>query len=64
MHTTMIGAWNGVEKVQQRHPTLRGGTPVRVPKVEAQSNSSLSLVRSPRDVRNKTDAQVAYEVRL
>jgi hypothetical protein len=26
MHTTMIGAWNGVEEVQQGCPSQRGGT--------------------------------------
>jgi hypothetical protein len=26
MHTTMIGAWNGVEEVQQGCPSRRGGT--------------------------------------
>jgi hypothetical protein len=26
MHTTMIGAWNGVEEVQQRCTSRRGGT--------------------------------------
>jgi hypothetical protein len=36
--------------------------PVRVPEVEAKSNSSSSPVRSPGAVRNKTDAQVAYGV--
>jgi hypothetical protein len=36
--------------------------PVRVPKVEAKSNSSSSPVRTPGAVRNKTDAQVAYGV--
>jgi hypothetical protein len=36
--------------------------PVQVPEVEAKSNSSSSLVRSPGAVRNKTDAQVAYGV--
>jgi hypothetical protein len=36
--------------------------PVRVPEVEAKSNSSSSLVRSPGAVRNKTDAQVAHGV--
>jgi hypothetical protein len=25
MHTTMIGAWNGVEEVQQRSPSQEGG---------------------------------------
>jgi hypothetical protein len=25
MHTTMIGAWNGVEEVQQRFPSQEGG---------------------------------------
>jgi hypothetical protein len=35
---------------------------VRVPEVEAKSNSSSSPVRSPGAVRNKTDAQVAYGV--
>jgi hypothetical protein len=25
MHTTMIGAWNGVEEVQQRFPSQQGG---------------------------------------
>jgi hypothetical protein len=34
--------------------------PVRVPEVEAKSNSSSSPVRSPGAVRNKTEAQVAY----
>jgi hypothetical protein len=33
---------------------------VRVPEVEAKSNSSSSPVRSLGAVRNKTDAQVAY----
>jgi hypothetical protein len=36
--------------------------PVRVPEVEAKSNSSSSLVWSPGAVRNKTDAQVTYRV--
>jgi hypothetical protein len=36
--------------------------PVRVPKVEAKSNSSSSPVQSPGAVRNKTDAQDAYGV--
>jgi hypothetical protein len=36
--------------------------PVRVPMVEAQSNSISSPVRSPRVVRNKTDAKVTYKV--
>jgi hypothetical protein len=36
--------------------------PGRVPKVEAKSNSSSSLVWSPGAVRNKTDAQVTYGV--
>jgi hypothetical protein len=36
--------------------------PVRVPEVEAKSNSSSSPVRGPGVVRNKTDAQVAYGV--
>jgi hypothetical protein len=36
--------------------------PVRVPGVEAKSNSSSSPVQSPGAVRNKTDAQVAYGV--
>jgi hypothetical protein len=36
--------------------------PLRVPEVEAKSNSSSSPVRSPGAVRNKTDAQVAYGV--
>jgi hypothetical protein len=36
--------------------------PIRVPEVEAKSNSSSSPVRSPGAVRNKTDAQVAYRV--
>jgi hypothetical protein len=36
--------------------------PVRVPEVEAKSNSSSSPVQSPGAVRNKTDAQVAYGV--
>jgi hypothetical protein len=35
---------------------------VRVPEVEAKSNSSSSLVQSPGAVRNKTDAQLAYGV--
>jgi hypothetical protein len=34
--------------------------PVQVPEVEAKSNSSSGLVRSPGAVHNKTDAQVAY----
>jgi hypothetical protein len=34
--------------------------PVRVPEVEAKSNSSSSPVQSPGAVHNKTDAQVAY----
>jgi hypothetical protein len=25
MHTTMIGAWNGLEEVQQRFPSQQGG---------------------------------------
>jgi hypothetical protein len=65
MHTTMIGAWNVVEEVQQRFPSQEGGPrliPVRVPEVQAKSNSSSSPVRSPGEVRNKTDAQVAYKV--
>jgi hypothetical protein len=36
--------------------------PVRVPEVEAKSNSSSSPVRSPGAVRNKTEAQVIYGV--
>jgi hypothetical protein len=36
--------------------------PVRVPEVEAKSNSSPSPARSTGAVRNKTDAQVAYGV--
>jgi hypothetical protein len=36
--------------------------PVRVPEVDAKSNSSSSPVRSPGAVHNKTDAQVAYGV--
>jgi hypothetical protein len=36
--------------------------PVRVPEVEAESNSSSSPIRSPGAVRNKTDARVAYGV--
>jgi hypothetical protein len=36
--------------------------PVRVPEVEAKSNSSSSPVRRPGAVRNKPDAQVAYGV--
>jgi hypothetical protein len=36
--------------------------PVRVPEVEAKTNSSSSPVRSLEAVRNKTDAQVAYGV--
>jgi hypothetical protein len=36
--------------------------PVRVPEVEAKSNSSSSPVWSPRAVHNKTDAQVSYKV--
>jgi hypothetical protein len=36
--------------------------PVRVPEVEAKSNSSSSPVQSSGAVRNKTDAQVAYGV--
>jgi hypothetical protein len=36
--------------------------PVRVPEVEAKSNSSSSTVRSPGAVHNKLDAQVAYGV--
>jgi hypothetical protein len=36
--------------------------PVRVPEVEAKSNSSSSPVRSPGAVHNKTDAQVSYRV--
>jgi hypothetical protein len=36
--------------------------PVRVPEVEAKSNLSSGPVWSPRVVRNKTDAQVAYGV--
>jgi hypothetical protein len=47
-----------VSKLKRRHEA----NPVRVPKVEAQSNSSSSPVRSPGAVRNKTDAQVAYKV--
>ena len=35
---------------------------VRVSEVEAQSNSSLSLSRSPVATRTKNDAQVAYGV--
>jgi hypothetical protein len=44
-----------VSKLKRRHET----NPVRVPKVEAQSNSSWSPVRSLGAVRNN---QVAYEV--
>jgi hypothetical protein len=65
MHMTMIGAWNGVEEVQQGFPSQKKRSkvdPVRVPEVEAKSNSSSSPVRSPGAVRNKTDAQVAYGV--
>jgi hypothetical protein len=47
-----------VSKPKRRHETNL----VRVPKVEAQSNAS--PVRSRGAVRNKTDAQVAYEVRF
>jgi hypothetical protein len=47
-----------VSKLKRRHKA----NPVRVPKVEAQSNSSSSLILSPRAVRTKNDAQVAYEL--
>jgi hypothetical protein len=43
-----------VSNTKRRHEP----NPVRLPKVEAQSNSSSS------PVRNKTDAQVEYEVRF
>jgi hypothetical protein len=36
--------------------------PVRVPEVEAKSNSSSSPIQSPGAVRNKSEAQVAYGV--
>jgi hypothetical protein len=36
--------------------------PVRVPEVEAKNNSCSSPVQSPGVVRNKTDAQFAYEL--
>ena len=38
--------------------------PVRVPKVEAQNNSSSSQLRSSGATRTKNDAQVAYRVRF
>jgi hypothetical protein len=47
-----------VSNSKRRHET----NPVRVPKVEAQSNSSSSPVRSLGVLRNKTDAQITYEV--
>jgi hypothetical protein len=47
-----------VSKLKTRHEANL----IRVPKVEAQSKSSSSLVRSPGAMHNKTDAQVAYKV--
>jgi hypothetical protein len=47
-----------VSKLKRRHEANL----IRVPKVEAQSKSSSSLVRSPGAMHNKTDAQVAYKV--
>jgi hypothetical protein len=41
---------------------IHEANPVRIPKVEANNNSSSSPVRSPGAVHNQTDAQVVYEV--
>jgi hypothetical protein len=47
-----------VSKPKRRHEANL----VRVPKVEAKDNSSSGPIRSPGEVHNKSDAQVAYEV--
>jgi hypothetical protein len=59
MLTSMCGAWIARFYKPRRRSKV---DPVRVPKVEAQKNSSSSPVRSPGPVHTKNDAQVTYEV--
>jgi hypothetical protein len=65
MHTTMIGAWNGVENVQQGFPSQQGGPRLiwfESPRWRPKAIQVRVQFGRPGAVRNKTDAQVAYGV--
>jgi hypothetical protein len=65
MHTTMIGAWNGVEEVQQRFPSQEGGprlirfeSPRSRPKaiqvrVQFGVQEQCAIKRTPRSLRSR-----------